>query len=541
MGISVKKSRLGGVECDWVKMNQYQIFLFLALPAMVLALAIAVYTLQRRFARGALHLSFLMFATLGWLIFNTLELVTSSDEQTLFWAKQTYLLIVSMPVLWFSFAIIYTIDENRLPLLRQILLWIIPASTYIFVLLNDHLHLIWIRYSFIQIDPGLTTMRVEQYGLWFWVQVVYAYTLVFIGAVLLAFAYFRSFRLYRAQSMWLIIGAITPLAVNIVYIFHLIPDLKKDFSPIAFAFAGAALAYNMFRYRLFDIMPIAHSILINNMREGVIALDTKNRIVDINPVAIQFFNTDIKEMIGQYAEDCLVENNELLKIIRSPVQFTELTIKDENESRHFEARLTPLMTQNDKLIGRLIMLHEITEVHNLLEEVKQTAARDPLTEIGNRRHIMIQAQQEITRSARYGHPLSFLIVDIDHFKKINDTHGHIVGDQILQLFARYLQESLRSIDTIGRYGGDEFIALLPETLVEAADELAKRLCNNVRKKVFLTTAGEIRLTISIGVRGLPKVDKTVDFYTLLDQADQALYKAKTQGRDQVIVWDRQEE
>ena len=124
-------------------------------------------------------------------------------------------------------------------------------------------------------------------------------------------------------------------------------------------------------------------------------------------------------------------------------------------------------------------------------------------------------------------------MDIDHFKIINDTYGHLVGDQVLINFANFLQKMLRIVDIIGRFGGDEFVVILPETDFETTIKTANRLCDTIRKTPFATKKGNVFFTLSIGISSENDVKKDTDLYAFLEHADRALYHAKSLGRDQV--------
>lgn len=171
---------------------------------------------------------------------------------------------------------------------------------------------------------------------------------------------------------------------------------------------------------------------------------------------------------------------------------------------------------------------------HLFARVQELATMDALTGVANRRHFFDLARREIERVARYGRPLSLLMIDADYFKQINDHYGHVVGDEVLQAIAMRCRVDLREVDVIGRYGGEEFLVLLPETTTAQALRVADRLREAVGQTPILTRAGPISASISVGVAGFPPgVTGTVE--DLLDQVDRALYSAKTAGRNQARV------
>lgn len=180
---------------------------------------------------------------------------------------------------------------------------------------------------------------------------------------------------------------------------------------------------------------------------------------------------------------------------------------------------------------------EIEERTRMEAELQRLAATDPLTNLYNRRRFFELAQREFDRAMRYHRPVAALMLDLDHFKSVNDEHGHAVGDQVLTLFSAFLLKVMRTVDVIGRYGGEEFCIILPETNAEQGRVAAERLLLSLGQQTFETSAGKIELTISIGLASLPASDGAWqgNLDQLLDRADQALYRAKQAGRNQVEV------
>jgi diguanylate cyclase (GGDEF)-like protein len=174
---------------------------------------------------------------------------------------------------------------------------------------------------------------------------------------------------------------------------------------------------------------------------------------------------------------------------------------------------------------------EVTKRRIAQEKLRQLAITDGLTKVYNHRYFMEMGRREFSRVKRYGRQLSLIIMDLDHFKKTNDTFGHKVGDQVLQALAQICLRSFRKVDIFARIGGEEFAALLPETGIEQAWMAAERLRRNVSGTILRTKESELRLTLSLGVAAV--TDETTDFEHLLRMADTALYSAKRNGRDRV--------
>jgi diguanylate cyclase (GGDEF)-like protein/PAS domain S-box-containing protein len=178
-------------------------------------------------------------------------------------------------------------------------------------------------------------------------------------------------------------------------------------------------------------------------------------------------------------------------------------------------------------------IRDITERKATEARLRELATTDSLTGLANRRRFMELAQREFTRSRRYQGPLTMLMMDIDHFKRVNDTHGHDVGDEVLRALAATSIKALREADILGRLGGEEFGVLLPETEATAAMEVAERLRRAVEAAAMATGGGELRITVSIGAASLSGDTTSVE--ALLKRADVALYEAKQSGRNRVVT------
>ena len=190
------------------------------------------------------------------------------------------------------------------------------------------------------------------------------------------------------------------------------------------------------------------------------------------------------------------------------------------------------MTAELQRIKRSLAIKE-TELKAVIAQADEVSHTDALTFIPNRRQIIGDLQREVIFSDRYGTPLSISLVDIDLFKTINDSYGHVAGDAVLRQLAGELRDHIRHPDTIGRYGGEEFLVVLPHSTVKAATEQAERLCRHVRSLVIQSGKTRITLTISIGIAQY-KIHKE-DWQAFLSRADSALYEAKNGGRDKWVV------
>ena len=175
------------------------------------------------------------------------------------------------------------------------------------------------------------------------------------------------------------------------------------------------------------------------------------------------------------------------------------------------------------------------EMESVMIQAREVAQIDALTFLFNRRMIVRELQDEVLRAERYNNTLSISIIDVDKFKLVNDTYGHPAGDEVLKQVACQLRDHIRHPDTVGRYGGEEFLILLPNSDAKAATEQAVRLGKEIREMVVTIKEHELKVTVSIGIAQFKAGVDTWD--TLLNRADNAMYEAKNNGRDCWFVAD----
>ncbi|MCP4645610.1 MAG: GGDEF domain-containing protein [bacterium] len=212
-----------------------------------------------------------------------------------------------------------------------------------------------------------------------------------------------------------------------------------------------------------------------------------------------------------------------------------LIVEQEEAKELAEVRSTLL---GNLLVGAVatavVLLVIVWVVNRYQRRLQYLATTDELTGLLNRRYFMELANRQAALAKRYGHSLSLLMIDADRFKAFNDEHGHAVGDEILKLMAEALKQGLREVDVLARFGGEEFVVLLPEAQEEEAYRAAERLREAVESRELATSHGPLRSTISVGVATLPH--EAIDLAALIKHADKAMYRAKDLGRNRVCAF-----
>lgn len=261
--------------------------------------------------------------------------------------------------------------------------------------------------------------------------------------------------------------------------------------------------------------------------EGIVVTNGKGNVVLVNPAA--------EALLGKSAHDVMRQG--FLKLFDSPPEMQRRLEAGSSSrevivhnSRTLSLQVSTIRGRDGVTVGSAALFRDITEEKRLEEELRRLAVTDPLTGLYNRRHLAEALGKEFERSRRHQLPLSVLLCDVDQFKSFNDRHGHECGDLVLQMVARHLTAALRTHDLPCRYGGEEFLAVLPSTSAPGAYSVAERL----RRDIAANPVNGLHITVSIGVASFPVVAADSP-QVLIDAADRALYDAKEAGRNRVRV------
>lgn len=307
--------------------------------------------------------------------------------------------------------------------------------------------------------------------------------------------------------------------------------------------AGLGLSLVVAHRRLRD-SATAHRTVLNVLGEGVFEVDHNGRISFINPAALALLGYNEADLLGQDAHALLLPHradgsghppahSPILRALREkrPDKCEEWLVRRDGSGFMAAMTVTPELTQ-DEARGAAIAFHDITERNRLQTELRALATTDSLTGLPNRRHFLLQLEQEQARLGRFPDQVAaLLMLDIDHFKKVNDEHGHGAGDAVLQGFARCLQATLCQTDVAGRLGGEEFAVLLPGACRDTARQSAERLRLAVKALRVDYGGQSLGVTVSIGLTQVDHAPGAAE--AALTRADQALYRAKANGRDRV--------
>ncbi|HSM12755.1 MAG TPA: histidine kinase N-terminal 7TM domain-containing protein [Thermoanaerobaculia bacterium] len=524
----------------------------LSVAAAWVASLVAILVWPRRDrAPGARALFWLMLAAAEWSLGAAGELTAESLGAKLLWSKVEYVGTLAAPALFLVFAIQFEGSIRSLRGGRAARLFLFPVLTLILAWTNELHGLVW---SGFRVSPAGPKLLIYERGPWFWIGVVgYAYLCMLLGTVLLLRAARRLSRGSRGQAVALLVAVAIPWLANASYIFGFFPIPGLDPTPLSMAAVGVLCALAIFRFGLLDPRPAARERVIERMPGGVVLLDADDRVLEINPAASRLLGSNA-EGVGRPFEEVFAAWPKLIEAAaRRDEGSLELTVPMSSGERTLVADFGSSVEDAGRP-GRVLVLHDVSERKRVEEELRRAnrllvdqleeigklesslrdqAMRDALTGLFNRRYLDETLPREVARAERSGEPLSLVLLDLDHFKQLNDAHGHAAGDEVLRELGLLLRSRTRRSDITCRYGGEEFLIAMPATDPSAAVERAEELRSAFEKRTFGGAAAGLSSTLSAGVAALPGHAATLD--GLLASSDLALYAAKAAGRNRVVL------
>src|SRR5260370_23121844 len=282
-----------------------------------------------------------------------------------------------------------------------------------------------------------------------------------------------SLGLVRLQSIFFASSCVPPLIGYLIYFLGWSPwGLDLGRLPLCLTVAFVYVA--VFRLEWFHLVPTVCSLVFKSIRDSVLAIDLRHRLVDFNPAAGALFPWLSESCLGQELSSVFPERSGFLEAFGTSDSVRELTLPVNGEEQHFEMRVFPL-NWGPQQLGWAVIVSNITAQIELVQRVQHHAGTDSLTETANRRAFHAPLERECVRASRYQSHFALMLIDVDHFKTINDGSGHAMGDQVLHLVARHIAHCLRSTDLPGGYAGDEFENLRPETALHETPRQLDRI------------------------------------------------------------------
>ena len=458
-------------------------------------------------------------------------LMSTTLEQIKYWTIVQYVGMAPSAPLGLLFIMKYL--GMNLTTKKWMALLTIPFLSFIMVATNDFHHL---HYRVIEIDPLLGAPFIyQEIGIWYMIHGLFTFSSMFIALLFVVSRWKETAKVYRPQLLSLICGQLVPMVTAFLYLIGFAPP-GVDPVPMVLWLTSLFYLWSITSSRMFSIMPIAKDAIFNSINDGVMVLDDANRLIEFNQASKSMFPLIGKAMFGMDLHKVWFKlTGETLPSDLANVGDNQtLQIMTRYSKRIYQVRTSSLHHVNNPK-GRLLIFTDITELKTLQEKLENLAYYDDLTQIYNRRAFFQKCDQEFTAAKNEASPFSIILMDIDYFKKVNDTYGHLIGDQLLRHVVKVCQTQLQENMLFARYGGEEFVIALKGYSALEAKTVANQLRSHVEAQPLLTSEGVINITLSSGVAESTKeTEETLQ--QLLNHADQALYTAKREGRNLVCVF-----
>ena len=504
------------------------------ISAAVIALLLAVIALGRRSIVGtpAIYFSLCMAAVSIYSFGYVMEVSSNTLPDIMFWVRFQHWGIQAVTPTWLLFSVYLAGKEKLITPKRMAALCIIPVFLFLAAQTLGGRNL-WHLNPRLNTAGPFSTFTYDR-GFISLLGIAYSSLCLAFSTFLFTITLFRVAPAFRKQAVILLVGSLIPWLGMLLYMFGLTP-YNLDFAPLALSLSGLFFALGFLRFRLLDIVPLARDVIFEGMSDGVLVLDTRDRIIDFNSRLRAILPDVRKTSSGFPVFEALAAYPVLVELIKENSPKTvELQVNRAGADCCYQSSLTPLFDRSKKAVGKVIIIHDHTQVKQLLQQLEDLATLDGLTNVYNRRHFNELATREVYRLQRYGGALTLIVLDLDHFKRVNDTHGHLAGDAALRTVAQTCRGVLRQSDILGRFGGEEFVILLPETDRTAAAALAQKLRTALEQQRIQYEDRSFVVTASFGVAGVTtSTDASLE--ELFRSADQAVYEAKETGRNRVCV------
>lgn len=514
--------------------SSVSIFIVLAALSGVLNLLLAIYSFVNRNRYSGIKLFFWVSICSAIYAFGfAMELNSASLEEIMYWVKFEYL---GMPFIspLSLVLVMYCIGMEKYVTRRNImLLLLIPTLTFLFVLTNENHHLF---YQEVHLNPDAPSPMIDMtMGEWYIVHGSYTVSCLLTGIFLLLRYWNRRKNVPRSQLLALFIGFALPWVAAFIYLMGLTP-YHMDPVPLIMCVTSFFYMWGIRTSGLLVASPVAREYIFDSMRDGVLVVDPLGFLADYNPAAevmIPGLNADcIARPVNQIrlTEDFDEEifefypNSDLIHV-------KEVGWNIGHEACYYKIQSSPVINRRGQFVGRTYTVLDVTEQVRLEEELRRLATYDGLTGIYNRTHFMQESERELETANRNGRSFSLMMIDIDHFKRINDLFGHDTGDLALRHIASLLKDRLANEYILGRYGGEEFAAALPGMDLREAALFAEELRREIEHVPLDCAAGKIEITASFGVAESHLDGAPLE--SLFSEADKALYASKKNGRNRV--------
>ncbi len=499
----------------------------IAITAIVIALTIFI-KIPRKNGLSQIGLLFVLealYAT-GYVI----ELISDELVWKVIGNRIQYFGIPFLSAIWIFIALRFRTPRYKLTFKWGVLILIIPILVFLSAQFSYFTSWNWYYRSFFLDQSTITssfqfaTLVIEK-GTLYYINAIYNVVLVVVSIGIYTKIVLQSSGIRRQQALAMAVcSVITAFAT--IPIFLSTHTYGIDISLYLYTILGVVILFATINYEVFDLARLAHRATFDYAGDPILILDERFEIIAWNSVLdlVRLRPIEYRMPLHLFLTD---------KTLISAIQSQQSTVFQIRDKR-FIVDTVELRNKRERLYGYVVTLNDMTAYLERIEKLDFDASHDALTKILNRRAFFERVERYFEQEIHHKESFSLLMIDLDDFKKVNDTYGHVVGDLLLEDLSNTLNRYFSEDIIFSRYGGEEFVALIPNLDIETAISIADQARHLIEQKTFLYGAIEIQIQISIGL-SYGVIDSNSNIMEYVNRADKALYEAKANGKNQVCV------
>lgn len=472
----------------------------------------------------------LCLAVCSYLLGYVMELNSNTEAQILFWNKIEYLGIPFVSALWLSVGLIYTGHYARHKKLLFAAVYVIPFVTFLLRFTNDYHHLYFASVHFFSEHGKL--FLVKAMGPWMYVQMLHSMLMIFVTLGLFIHDFFKNRKQEPGKILLILLSsffAATGLVLSTIKPF----GLHIDYMALGLPVACIMVILAILKYDFLETRSMARGKVFEVSRDAILLINQQNQIIDYNRSAKQLLEKTGLSISGGSFSFSFKHAPDLLESL-SHANTAVVKLHIDQEDKYYEVS-TKDIDNNGASHGWIKTIRDVTETYKLQENLQELAMKDELSRLNNRRAFMQIGKSLIEEAQKNSKPVHLLMMDLDHFKKVNDQYGHQTGDQVIQNFGKIMRNTFGANSLTARLGGEEFAVLLSGFQDREVSEQADTFLKNVALYAYSYLGQTFHTTVSIGIAKKGNPAQTLE--DLMHIADKALYESKNNGRNCVTAFE----
>jgi len=453
----------------------------------------------------------------------TLEINSVTSSQIVFWNKVEYIGIPFISALWLTSSLMYTGNFLNYKKLIYAAIYIIPIITLLLRFTNSYHFLYFSSESYVEKFGKVFFVKAP--GIWMYVQTVHSLLMIIIAMGLFVYHSVKSEKKQLGKTILMVFASV----ISIVGLFCMEIDpllLPIDYMAACLPLTGFLVVLAVARYDLLETKSLARSKTFEAASDAILIINSQQKVIDYNNCARQLFEQISIHLENGSLTSLFSRVPDLLDGLMKP-DSSVIKMQIDSEDRYFDITTENIDSYHSPL-GWIKTIRDVTEIYQLNAELKKQTLTDELSTLNNRRAFLQIGNEWLLNSDKHGHTLHLSMMDLDHFKNVNDQYGHHAGDVVIQNFCRILKEHFNENSLIARLGGEEFAVLYLDSSNEEVHHKLINFSNNIQRHRYHYNNNQFCVTVSIGIT---KRQPGQTLESMMRKADKALYLSKDKGRN----------